>query len=147
MNIRSDVQIDKEILRTLIRYQRLVASMATPVNVVLLLPLPPLVVIGYEELSLSSQESDNSDCVDIAAMVSCYESYQRALQSLRKMTCRSASVENAEVQRTIARFEYLQRFQRTSRVIQQLHHSQCHDSAAACEPTRCEQCGHQLHLG
>lgn len=84
MNIRTDAQTNKEILRTLARYQQLAASMATPISVVLLPPLPPLVVISYEELSRSSQESDNSGITDVAAMVSHYESMQQSVKSLRQ---------------------------------------------------------------
>ncbi|MFZ4217580.1 hypothetical protein ACEV6Q_06950 [Enterobacter ludwigii] len=81
MNIRSDMQIDKEILRTLARYQRLVAGMAKPVHIVMLL-LPPMVVMNYEELSRSPQESDNSDCVDIAAMISRHAIFESTISSL-----------------------------------------------------------------
>lgn len=82
MNTRSDAQIDSEVLRTLAHYQQLATSMATPVHVVLL-PLPPVVVGSYEELSRSSQESDNSESIDITTLVSRCEELQRQVRSLR----------------------------------------------------------------
>jgi hypothetical protein len=81
MNIRTDAQINKEILRTLAHYQRLATSMATPVCVVLL-PVAPLVVMSYEELSRPSQGADNSDCVDIAAMISRHAVFESTISSL-----------------------------------------------------------------
>lgn len=96
MNIRSDVQIDKEILRTLARYQRLVASMAKPVHIVML-PLPPLVVMNYEELSRSLQESDNSDCVDIATLVARYELMQQSVKCLLSQSCKNHSTAGEDI--------------------------------------------------
>ncbi|WP_449543624.1 hypothetical protein [Enterobacter ludwigii] len=132
MNVRSDAQIDKEILRTIERYQYLANSMAMPIHLVLL-PLPALVVESYEELSRSSQESDNSGTTDVAAMVSHYESMQHRVQTLRSETSDCISIDAI-----LSRYEL---YQRSFRYPQP---SRCHHFSEGAPDKRsgaCSLCG------
>ena len=132
MNVRSDVQIDKEMLRTLARYQRLVASMVKPVHIVML-PLPPLVVLNYEELSRSSQESDNSGLTDIAAMVSHYELMQRRIQSVRADASNHISIDAI-----LSRYEL---YQRSFQSLQPSRYRHSSEAAPDTPSGACSLCG------